>query len=216
MTGGQERAAEVFESAVRNPVIVQQDVRRKVGVLGAQPVGNPRPHARGQSYAASRMHQQRRLTMQRKFAHHRPHDAQLVRHRRSTWEEITHPQTAFAPLLELPGTTEPDPAGVRLRFLRDPARADCLSLMLLEHRLVIEGIDMARAAIHETENHTASTGGKVRCHGRRSSGCHSLQGEHPKTRGRLLQEAAPGLDRANCAGASVTPMCHDTDLRVNQ
>jgi hypothetical protein len=105
--------------------------------------------------------QQVLLSVERLLADHRSHDAQLVGDVRDVREQVAHPQSALAPLLELPRAAHPDPAGVALRLLRDGRGADRLALVLGQRRLGVERVDVRRAAVHEQEDDGLGLRGEV-------------------------------------------------------
>ena len=189
VTRGKEGAAEVFQPAVRHPVVVQHDVAGEVAVRGAEAVRHPRAEARSLPETAPGVQQEVRLPVEREFADHRADDAEFVGDAGDVREEVADPEAALAALLELPRAAEPDALGRRLRPLRDGAGADRLPFVLLQHRLVIEGIDVTRPTVHEAENDAL----RLRSCGdrRRSVGEQSVEREPAEAERTLFEEAAP-------------------------
>ncbi len=54
------------------------------------------------------MQQEVLLTVERQFANHRSHDAQVIGNFRKMWKKVADPQSALTVLLELPRTPEPN------------------------------------------------------------------------------------------------------------
>ena len=79
--------------------------------------------------------------------------------------------------------------------------------MLLEHRFVVEGVDMAWASIHETEDNSlgASRAFRSDCP---SVGGHSHQRQQTESCIRTLQKTPPGQISRNGSRTISTPMVH--------
>ena len=74
--------------------------------------------------------------------------------------------------------------------------------MLLEHGLVVEGVHMARAAVHEAKDDILCPRREMRCGGTSLAGKQSIQRQHAESSGGLLEKAATGEDRSHGAGTS--------------
>ena len=114
MTGGKKRAAEVFQSAIGHPVVVEHYVAGKVLIFGAEPVGHPCAETRGLADDAPSVEQKILLPVQWQLADHGAHDAEMVRHVGEVRKKFAHPQAALPALLELPRAAKPHAARIRL------------------------------------------------------------------------------------------------------
>ena len=138
----------------------------KVLILGTQPVSHPTPQRwpPDQGLPRVNLHEGRAVCMRIRVTG--PHDRQLVRMFANVRKEIRNRKTALTPRLELPRgrCQEPDRSspGVNV-FLVGRHR---LPGVLLEHRLRIEGIHLARSAVHQQKNavlHLRRKVSRLRC-----------------------------------------------------
>ena len=98
--------------------------------------------------------------MDRRVGRHRVKEGDVVDVRADVREQVAYPLAALAVLLELPLRPHDTAlallaaAALRLYF-------DRLAVERVERGLVVEGIDVARAAVHEQEDHALRLGGEV-------------------------------------------------------
>ena len=91
MAGRQERASEIFQPTIRNPVVVQDHVPWQVLIVRTKAIRDPSAKTGCLTKTSPGMEQQVRLTMQRQFSHHRPDHADLIRHAGNMREKVTNP-----------------------------------------------------------------------------------------------------------------------------
>jgi hypothetical protein len=192
MAGGEERAAEVFQSAVGHPVVVQHDVTGQVVILGAESVGHPGTETRSLADDASGVQQEILLPVQWQLADHGTHDAEVVRHFGEMWEKFAHPQAALPALFEFPRAAKPDAVRIGLSTFRDSTRADGFAFVLLEHGFRVEGVHMAGAAVHEAKDDVLRLRREMGARRGTGRSCkEAAQSQPAESGGGALKKAAP-------------------------
>ena len=103
----QESRAPARRAAFRRALRLRHHhIRRQVVALAAQPVGDPRPHARIAHQDAARVHLVHRRRVHRAVGVEAAHEAQVVHALRDVREQRRHLAPALPVLLELPRTAQ--------------------------------------------------------------------------------------------------------------
>ena len=137
----------------------QSHIAWQILVLGAQPVGDPTTHAGPDKSVRTRVQLQQRSAMAGIGAMHGVEHAQLVGLTGDVREQFTGPKAALPVLAELPGRGQQVVGGAG-----DDTRLgewQRLAIIAAEQRLVVEGVDMAGAAMHEQKDHPLGARSKV-------------------------------------------------------
>ena len=147
--GGEEGRAPVVHAAVGEGR-ADGDEAGEVPVLGPEPVGDPRAHARPDEVVAAGVQLQQRPAVRRVGAVQGVEDAEVVDQLGDVREERADHDPALAVLLELPGRAE---QLARLGEL-DPrlGEGERLAVVALEEGLVVERVHVRRPPLHEEED----------------------------------------------------------------
>ena len=206
-------------------------IARQVLVLRAQPVSDPRPHARLAAQHHARIHLERGGRVVAAVADHAFDHAQVVGVPGRVRQQVGHPQPALAMLLPLPRPAHQlvlagvEDAAHLIRFFETVWNR--LAVQLFQQRFVIEQVHRTRPAIHKQKNDVFGFGrevGRTRGkrtrrinHNARSVFCPGLlgeqgaQGQTAKSRPRPRQKfAAAGGGRV--AGTAGNVVVRHTDL----
>ena len=127
----------------------QHDVTRQIGILAAQTVGDPRTHRRTPDHVGAGVHQRDGRLVIRNIRVHRADDADVFRNAADIGPQLAHFGVGFAVARELERRLH-QVAGLALRENR--AAGQRLPVVLLQHRLGIEGVHVRHAAVREQEN----------------------------------------------------------------
>jgi hypothetical protein len=125
------------------------DVTRQILILAAQAVRDPRSHRRPVQAALAAVHQAQRRLMIRHVGVHRADHAEIVGESADFFEHLAHFKPALAAFGEFERRFETR-AGRALRFEHVRQR---LAVVLVQHRLRVERIDVRGAAVHEEMHH---------------------------------------------------------------
>ena len=146
---GQEAVAPERRSDCGRNIRAQHHVARKVLVLGAETVGEPRAHRRTAGLVRAGVHHQARRFVVRNFGVDGTHPADVVGDFAQVRPEFADVHAALAVLLELERRLH---QFARAALGRDGAAGQRLAVVLFERRLRIEGIDRGESAVHEQED----------------------------------------------------------------
>ena len=147
----QERAVPQRRPYRRRHVRAEHDVARQVLVVGAETVGEPRADRRPAHLRVAGVHHQHRRLVVRNVGVHRTDEADVVRAFADVREQLADLDAGLAVLLEREGRAH-QRAG--LAFGGNRAARQRLSVVLVEHRLRIEAVDLRQAAVHEQKDDT--------------------------------------------------------------
>jgi hypothetical protein len=132
----------------------------EVLVLAAEAVGDPRTHARAHEVLAAGVDLEQRRAVRGIRAMQALDEAEVVDHLRHVGEELAHPSAALPVLTERPGAAQ-QVAGLGELHAWLGLR-ERLAVVPLQERLVVEGVDLRRTAMHEEEDHALGAGRRVR------------------------------------------------------
>ena len=199
MGGGEEAVREAVEAAGGNPSAVDDHEPGQVVTFATQAVGGPGSHAGAALQAGPAVEEVVRAGVLGELGGHRSDDAEFVGELRDVGEEIAHPGAGLTALLEGPGRLEDFADVVELGLFELTDRlARVLPVMLLEHRLVVEGIDLGNPAFHEEKDHVPGLGREVAVGEETGSGVGLLQegghGEAAEAEGGALENVAARLE----------------------
>ena len=176
----------------------QNDIAGQVLVLGAETVGQPRPHRRMAREPAAAVHHEQRRLVKRHIGVHRLDDAQIVGVACEVAEDLADLEAALAVRLELERGAH---QRARLALGLEVAAGIRFAVVLREHRLVVEAIDVRRAAVEKQVDDVLRLGREVwRLHGQqvgaRCGGCggrqQPRQAHHAQPRAASAQQLPPG------------------------
>ena len=129
----------------------------QVLVDAAEAVVHPRAETRVAGEDFARVHLQHGRAVNGRIGRHRVKKGDVVHAGRQVGEEVADPLAALAVLLELP--LRPDDAAlVLLAAAAEGLDGDGLAVEVVELRLVVEGVDVRRAAVHEEEDDALGLG----------------------------------------------------------
>jgi len=164
--------------------------------------------------------------MDRRVGRHRMEKGDIVNMLREMWKEGRDLLATLPVGGELPLRPH-DPSLALLAAAPLRLHLDRLAVEVVELRLVIEGIDMARAAIHEQEDHALRLGGEVgNLRGQRiSPGLDAVGGPRLSGKEAAIEEPREGKPGKRCprfpeelaagaaaeAGAGIMVRCHALD-----
>ena len=160
----QERAVPQRRPDRRRHVGAEHDVAGQVLVLGAEAVGEPRAERRTADLDVAGVHHQHRRLVVRDVGVHRADHADVVGARADVREELADLEAALAVALERERRLH-QRAGLALG--RDGAARQRLAVVLVEHRLRIEAVDLRQPAVHEQEDDVLGARGMVQARRRR-------------------------------------------------
>ncbi len=132
-------------------MIGEDDEGRQIFVFTAEGVGDPRARAGKSREAKTRRLQERALTVHPRFSDNIVHESDLINDLTERRNDVAQHFTAFSVGLESPGTREARAGGALEKLDRLP-RIPRGAVLLLEQRLMVEGIDMARRPRHKKLN----------------------------------------------------------------
>ena len=137
-----------------------RDEGGEILVLRTESVGDPRAHRWSDEGVASGVNLEERAAVRGIRTVQALDEAQVIYSLRDMREEIAHPCAGFAVLLKLPRTREKI---FCLRKLHARFREwKRLAVITLKQRLVVEGVDLRRSAMHEQEDDALRTRNEVR------------------------------------------------------
>ena len=173
------------------------DVAGQVLVLGAESVGDPRPHARPDERVAAGVQFEQRSAVPRVRAPHRIDHAQVIDVLSDMRKQIADPRPALAVLPKLPRRLQ-QVSGRRRENSRLRKRQR-LPMIPFEQRLVIERVDLRRPTVHEEKNDSPRLRWKQRSlrserirRARRVRLQEVRQRERPEPARRSAQHSTPG------------------------
>ena len=180
----------------------QHHKRRQVLRLTPQPVDRPRPDRWPARLAESRLEKQLRRRVVELVRLHRPHDAQLIRHRGGERQHLRDFRARLTVALEL----EPGPQHRRVRtdegvpLARDHRRGQRFTLHLRQFGLVVEQVQLAGRPRHEQVDHPLRLrremglpgGQRVGLRRRTRPAAQARQGHRAQTQPGLAQKCPPG------------------------
>ena len=156
---GQKRTGKVVHAAVTKRR-ANRDEGGEILVLRTESVRDPRAHRWSDEGVASGVNLEERAAVRGIRTVQALDEAQVIHSLRDMREEIAHPCAGFAVLLKLPRTREKI---LCLRKLHARFREwKRLAVIALKQRLVIEGVDLRRSAMHEQEDDALRTRNEVR------------------------------------------------------
>src|SRR5262249_29284674 len=121
--------------------------------LGPQAVAHPRAGAGTALDAGAGVEEETRARVLRKRDVARADEAHFVNHRRQVREEVADWQATLAVLLELPRAGEDLADVVELRRLDFHQLAGVAAVVLIQHRLGVERVDLRRPPVHVEEDY---------------------------------------------------------------
>ena len=205
MLCGQEAIAEQTHAAMRSgrAAALQHDVAGQITRLGAEAVARPRSRAGEAEEGKAGVHEEVPLRMLAELRGHAADHAEVIRHAADLWEEIAHLKARLPVAFEVPMRGLNGSVVVELRLLHRARHR--LALELLEHRLVIERIDMRHPAAHVEEDDAACFG------------CKALGSTHECGLGFFLHEASESghAEAGGSAGEEVATGKSGVHQRVN-
>ena len=142
MTGRQKAAAETVESAGRDQSAVEHDEAGKVLAFAAEPVVDPGAHARASLQCAAGVQEVIREGVFGKTGSHRTHDGQFIHALGDVGKQVTYRNAGCAVILKLPRTGKHLAVVVELRGFDLKQLTRILAVILVQHRLGIEGVDL--------------------------------------------------------------------------
>ena len=125
---------------------LQHDVTGQIARLGAEAVARPCTRAGEAEEGKAGVHEEVSLCMLAELRGHAADHAEVIRHAADLREEIAHFTSRLPVAFEVPMRRLNGAVVVELRLFHGSRHR--LALELLEHRLVIERIDMRRPAAH--------------------------------------------------------------------
>ncbi len=195
VAGRQEVGVPHLEPVVRVPGR-QDDERRQRQVERAQAVADPRPQAGHRDRDRAGQHAERRRRMAGRIAVDRLQEAKLVRHRADLVEKLADHLAAFAPGAE------------RIRRAQQllVSLDDRLVVVPLEHRLVVEGVQVRQATGHEEDDQVLGPRGEVAGPGGQRMPAAQLGGHRqPAVQAQAARDRRAG-DAAGSPGQEITAM----------
>ena len=156
----QEAVAKIVPAAGRNQAAIEHHETRQVVGLRAEAVAHPRAHARAALHAEAGVQEKIRAVVLGELRGHRPHHAQLVRHRADVRKNVTDREAALAVTPERPRRLERGSNIVEL--CRVDLRSERFAVLAVEQRLGVERVDLRHAAVHVEENDILRAGRVMR------------------------------------------------------
>ena len=141
--------------------IAQHHVGRQILILRAERVAHPRAERRAAQKDFSRAQQHQRLAVVVVLAVHRAHERQLIRERGEPRQRVAHIHATLAAPSEAPRASE-DAVGFAALLKRLHALAMRLAVELVEQRLRVEQIHLARPADLREKNDCLRAGRNIR------------------------------------------------------
>jgi hypothetical protein len=127
----------------------EHDEPGQIPVVGAEAVREPRSERRPADLRVAGVHHQHRRLVVRDVGVHRADEADVVGARAHVGKQLAHVHAALPVLLERERRPH-ERAGAA--FGRDRSARQRLPVVLVEHRLRIEAVDLRQAAVHEQED----------------------------------------------------------------
>lgn len=151
----EERGAPIIHPTVGEGW-ANRDKSWQILILGAQPIGDPRTHARPYEIVTARVQLQQRSSVRGISAMHGTYDAQVVNALGDVRKQFADGQPALAVVLKLPGRFEQFGCSGKLhaRLLSGVG----LVVVTVEQRLGIEGVQVGRPPFHEKKNDALGAG----------------------------------------------------------
>ena len=149
MHGREERAVPQRRAHRGRHIGAQHDVAGQVLVVAAETVGEPGAHRRPAHLDVPGVHHEHRRLVIRDVGVHRSNDADVIRATADVREELTHLQPALAVAREREGRLH-ERAGLALGGHRIARQR--LPVVLRQHRLGVEAVDLRQTAVHEQED----------------------------------------------------------------
>ena len=154
----QEGAVPQRRAHRRRHVGTEHHEARQVLVVGAEAVGEPRAERWAADLGVAGVHHQHRRLVVRDVGVHGADEADVVGAAADVRKQLAHLHAALAVLLERERRLEQAPG---LPFGRDVPAGQRLPVVLVEHRLGVEAVDLRQAAVHEQEDDVLRPGGVV-------------------------------------------------------
>ena len=199
--GGQERAVPKGRAHRGGHFRAEHHETGKVAVAGAEAVGQPRAERGTPHLGVSGVHHGHRRLVIRDVGVKRANHAHVVDALAEMREQLTDLDAALAVLFERERRLH-ERAGLALRGHR--TAGERLPVVLREHGLGIERIDLREAAIHEEEDDALGPRGMIEGAGREFAGLiedatrlrdrfvhQAREGEHPETAAHPAQRVTP-------------------------
>ena len=134
---------------------------RQVLVHRAKPVVHPASERRRAAEQLAAVHHEHRAAVDGAVRVHALHERDVVHARGQVREQVAHPRAALAVLAEVPlGAHHAALVAVAAAALG--LHLDGLPVVLVELGLVVEGVHVARAAVHEQEDHALGLARELR------------------------------------------------------
>ncbi len=147
--GGQERGVPERWPDDCRLLRTQHDESREVLVLRSEPVGKPRPHRRPAGLRVAGVHHEERRLVIRDVGDHRADHADLVGALADMRKQFAELRPALPIFLEAERRLHQD-AGLALGH--DLFARHRLPVVLVEHRLRVERVDLRHSAVHEQKD----------------------------------------------------------------
>ena len=141
--------------------VEHDDESGQVLVLAAETIIRPRPQARAAREDLARVHLQHGRPVDRRVGGHRVQERDVVDAGGEVREQVADHLAALAVGLEFPLRPD-DAAFVLLATPAERLHGDRLAVEIVELRLVVERVDLARAAVHEQEDDALGLRSEVR------------------------------------------------------
>ena len=159
----EDRLARVLAGALRD----HRDERGEVGVLGAEAIARPGAHAGVTRLLVPRVHERDRRVVVDRLGVEALDEAQLVGDRLQVREQVADPEAVLAAKLAVLEGGRARVAALAAGHAGQALRAfhggrQVLAGHLLQHRLVVEEVDVREAAGLEEAEHALGLGGEVR------------------------------------------------------
>ena len=162
MHGRQKAGAPVQDATGRQAAnIGQHDKRGQVLVQRAQSVRHPGTHARKPGADEAGVHHEHGRPVQRRLVLHRVNERQFVGMFTQSGEQLAHPATRLAVLLELPKAFAVIARVAGERLFAEFA-VERLAVSLFQLGTIVKGVDLAHATGAEDLNHRFGTGRVMR------------------------------------------------------
>ncbi len=140
--------------------VEHDDEAGEILVDAPEPVVDPRAEAGGARLDLAGVHLEHRRAMNRRVGRHRMEEGDIVDMLRELRKECRDLLPTLPVGRELPLRPH-DPSLTLLAAASLRLHLDRLAVEIVELRLVVEGVDMAGAAVHEEEDHALRLGGEV-------------------------------------------------------
>src|SRR5216683_973610 len=133
----------------RGDLRAENDEAGEILVVRAEAVCQPGPHGGASGYVRSSVHHDERGLVVRNLGEDRPHDADVVDALANVGKELADFNSALSVAFEFERRLH-ERAGLAL--VSEVSSRHRLTVVLREHRLRIEAVDMRQAAVHEEED----------------------------------------------------------------